>query len=127
LHDLQNEKSLLAQEHAAKARCLHHDYNEYETELKFTLRGLIQNYNILYMDPDVKLQQQDMVVCCVCDGYEQIKQGFKDYAAKYGFFDLDKLKSVLYKRLHDGRSRGKMEDEDDARVDGSVRARSRYP
>ncbi len=30
-------------------------YNENEEELRFTLRGLIQNYNILHTDPGVKM------------------------------------------------------------------------
>jgi hypothetical protein len=47
-------------------------YNENEEELKWTLKGLIQNYNIMHTDPDVKMSQQDLVVCCVCDGYDQI-------------------------------------------------------
>ena len=47
----------------------------------------------MYMDPDVQMQQQDMVVCVICDGFEQIKQGFKDYATEHKFFDIEKLKS----------------------------------
>jgi hypothetical protein len=34
-----------------------------------------------------------MIVCCVCDGYDQIPQSFKDYASKYKFFDIEKLKT----------------------------------
>ena len=45
-------------------------YNENEEELRWTLKGLIQNYNIMHTDPDVKMSQQELVVCCVCDGYD---------------------------------------------------------
>jgi hypothetical protein len=45
-------------------------YNENEEELRFTLRGLIQNYNILHKDEAVRMGQQDMIVTCVCDGYD---------------------------------------------------------
>jgi hypothetical protein len=32
-------------------------YNETEDELQATLTGVIQNYNAMYMDPDLKLRQ----------------------------------------------------------------------
>ena len=32
-------------------------YNEDESELKTTISGVLQNYNAMYMDPDVKLRQ----------------------------------------------------------------------
>ena len=55
-------------------------YNEDESELKTTISGVLQNYNAMYLDPDVKLRQDDMVVVCVCDGYEKITEKFKKYA-----------------------------------------------
>jgi len=47
-------------------------YNEDESELRMTMRGVIQNYNAMYMDPAIKMRQKDFVVVCVVDGYDKI-------------------------------------------------------
>ena len=57
-------------------------YNEDESELKTTISGVLQNYNAMYMDPNVNLRQQDFVVVLVCDGYERIPESFKKYATE---------------------------------------------
>ena len=57
-------------------------YNEDESELKTTMSGVLQNYNAMYLDPAVKLRQEDMVVVCVCDGYDRITEKFKAYATE---------------------------------------------
>lgn len=67
-------------------------YNENENELKETMTGVLQNYNAMYKDPQLKMRQQDLVVVCVCDGYERIPQSFKDFAKQCKFFDEDLLK-----------------------------------
>jgi hypothetical protein len=46
----------------------------------------------MYLDPAVKMRQEDLVVVCVCDGYEKITEKFKEYATKSQFLDLDMLK-----------------------------------
>ena len=55
-------------------------YNETEDELQATLSGVIQNYNAMFMDPDLKLRQQEMVVVLVCDGYDNVTDSFKKFA-----------------------------------------------
>jgi len=57
-------------------------YNENEEELKLTMRGVIQNYNAMYMDPDIKMRQKDFIVVCVVDGLDKIPQSFRKYASE---------------------------------------------
>ena len=47
----------------------------------------------MYMDETLKLRRSEFIVVCVCDGFEQIKQEFIDYATKLQFFDIDILKN----------------------------------
>ena len=58
-------------------------YNEDESELKTTIEGVLQNYNAMYMDPDVKMRQKDMVVVLVCDGFDKVPESFKKYATEH--------------------------------------------
>jgi len=67
-------------------------YNEDESQLKTTLRGILQNYNVLYQDPRVNMRQNDMVVVCVCDGFDKIPESFKKYATEKKFLDIELLK-----------------------------------
>ena len=67
-------------------------YNENENELKDTMTGVLQNYNIMFKDPDVKMRQHDLVVVCVCDGFDKIPESFKKYATDNQFLDVDVLK-----------------------------------
>ena len=67
-------------------------YNENEAELKTTISGVLQNYNAMYMDPDIKMRQQDLVVVCVCDGFDKIPDSFKKFAKEHSFLDEDILK-----------------------------------
>lgn len=52
-------------------------YNEDETELRNTLRGLIQNYNTLKTNPKTNFSKDDFVVTVVCDGYDKMPESFK--------------------------------------------------
>ena len=67
-------------------------YNENERELKDTISGVLQNYNVMYKDPDIKMRQHDLVVVCVVDGYDKIPESFKEYATNCNFFNIDILK-----------------------------------
>ena len=60
----------------------------------------------MYMDGSVKVRQKDMVVVCVCDGFDKIPQSFLDYATKNQFFDINVLKEKGF--LKEGRD-GKWE------------------
>jgi len=74
-------------------------YNETEDELQATLTGVIQNYNAMYLDPDLKLRQQEFVVVLVCDGYDNVTDSFKKFAKTHGFFDeqIMRDKGYMYK------------------------------
>jgi len=67
-------------------------YNEDESELKMTISGVLQNYNAMYKDPDIKMRQHDLVVVLVCDGFDNIPESFRKYATDHQFFDIDVLK-----------------------------------
>lgn len=67
-------------------------YNENEEELKYTMAGVLQNYNAMFLDPKVKMRQQDLVVVCVCDGFDKISDSFKKFATQNKFFDINILK-----------------------------------
>jgi len=62
-------------------------YNENEAELKTTLSGVLQNYNVMFMNEGMMLRQEDIVIVCVCDGFDKIPESFKKYATSCGFFD----------------------------------------
>ena len=62
-------------------------YNEQEKELIDTLTGVLQNYNAMYMDDEVALRQEDIMVVVVCDGYDQVPKSFRDYITKHQLFD----------------------------------------
>lgn len=67
-------------------------YNENEAELKATMTGVLQNYNAMYKDPDLKMRQQDLIVVCVCDGFDRIPESFKKFATDSKFFDEQLLR-----------------------------------
>jgi len=67
-------------------------YNENEDELRMTISGVLQNYNVMWKDPDIKMRQHDLVVVLVCDGFDKIPESFKKYATDNSFFDVDVLK-----------------------------------
>lgn len=71
-------------------------YNENEAELRMTISGVLQNYNVMAMDPDVKMKQEDLVVVLVADGYDNIPDSFKKYATENQFLDIDVLKEKGY-------------------------------
>ena len=41
----------------------------------------------MFMDPDLKLRQQEFIVVLVCDGYERVEKSWKKYAKEHRFFD----------------------------------------
>jgi cellulose synthase/poly-beta-1,6-N-acetylglucosamine synthase-like glycosyltransferase len=66
-------------------------YNEDEVELKNTLRGLIHNYNCFRADKKFNFTKDDFLIFIVCDGYDNIPKGFRDFARDKGFLDEEKL------------------------------------
>lgn len=47
-------------------------YNENESELMTTMEGVIQNYNSMYMDENLSMRQEDIIVTVICDGYDAV-------------------------------------------------------
>ena len=68
-------------------------YNEDVKEFKDTLEGVLQNYNSMYMDETLQLRRSDLIVVCVCDGFERVTPDFIEYATRLQFFDIDILKN----------------------------------
>lgn len=62
-------------------------YNEDETELKNTLRGVIQNYNCLRLNKYTAFTKDDLFVMVVCDGYDRMAESLKTFARAKGFLD----------------------------------------
>jgi len=51
-------------------------YNEDEEELKFTMRGVLQNFEAMVQDPDIRMKRDDLIVVLICDGAAQIPKSF---------------------------------------------------
>ena len=66
-------------------------YNENESELKNTLRGLIHNYNCFRADPNFDLSKDDFLIFIVCDGYDRIPESFKKLGREKGWIDEQSL------------------------------------
>ena len=66
-------------------------YNEKENDFKYTMRGVMQNYNALVDDPQTKFKPEDFIVVVVIDGVENMPDLFKDYAKSKKMFDTDLL------------------------------------
>lgn len=62
-------------------------YNEDETELQNTLRGLMHNYNTLRLDPRTDYTKDDFLVVVVCDGYERIPESLRKLGRQKQFLD----------------------------------------
>lgn len=62
-------------------------YNEDKAEFINTMKGVMQNYNAMYMDDNIKMRQEDLIVVLVSDGYEKIPEDFKEYAREHKFLD----------------------------------------
>ena len=73
----------------------------------------------MYMDPDIKMKQRDLVVVLVCDGYEKIPDSFKKYATEHNLLDLNILKEKGFmEQNRDGKWQMKTMDD---LVDNSVK------
>ena len=44
-------------------------------------------------DPKINMQQHDLIVVCICDGFEKIPDSFKKFAKKHQFLDEEVLKA----------------------------------
>ena len=66
-------------------------YNEDESELHTTLKGVLHNYNCMRHDRSTKFTKDDFLVVVVCDGYDKIPESFKSLAREKGFLDEELL------------------------------------
>ena len=62
-------------------------FNENERAFRYTMEGILSNYESLSTDPNVKLHRHDFFVFVVCDGFDRIPESFLNYAQEKGFFD----------------------------------------
>ena len=62
-------------------------YNEHDSELKTTLKGIIHNYNCFRADKDYNIKKDDFSIFIICDGYDRIPDCFKELARAKGFLD----------------------------------------
>jgi len=66
----------------------------------------------MYMDEKMEMRQQDLVVVCVCDGYDNIPASFKKFATEKGFYDEQVLiDGGFMVKNRDGKSTMKTMDE----------------
>ena len=93
-------------------------YNEDESELQRTLRGLIHNYNTMRMDPKTKFTKDDFTIFVIVDGYDHIPESFKSLAREKHFLDEEVLvgRGFMTKDKH---GKYKMKDMNDI-IDASV-------
>lgn len=47
-------------------------YNEDVEEFKISMRGVLQNIEVLCQDPQVQMKKNDVLVVLCCDGFEKI-------------------------------------------------------
>ena len=38
------------------------------------MRGILEGYGKLQSDPDLEFEQDNLVVCLICDGYDRISK-----------------------------------------------------
>ena len=74
-------------------------YNEDESELHTTLKGVLHNYNCMRHDKSAKFTKDDFLVVLVCDGYDRIPDSLKRLAREKGFLDEELLieKNFMFK------------------------------
>ena len=66
-------------------------YNEEPKELRTALTGLLHNYNCLKLDEKHKFSKDDFLVCLIVDGYDGMKDVFKQLAREKRFLDEEVL------------------------------------
>jgi cellulose synthase/poly-beta-1,6-N-acetylglucosamine synthase-like glycosyltransferase len=67
-------------------------YNEDIEEFKFTMRGVLQNYEVMCQDPHINMKKNDFFVVLCCDGLDKIPQTFIDFLSERKALDLNLLR-----------------------------------
>jgi N-acetylglucosamine-6-phosphate deacetylase len=47
-------------------------YNEDVEEFKTSMRGVLQNYEVMCQDPNINMKKNDFLVVLCCDGFDKI-------------------------------------------------------
>ena len=66
-------------------------YNEDVFEFKQTMRGVLQNFEAMCQDPQIKMKKNDFVLVLICDGIAKIPQTMIDYLVELKALDLKVL------------------------------------
>ena len=66
-------------------------YNEDVIQFKTTMRGLIQNYEVLCQDPSINMKKNDLVVVLCCDGFDRLPESFIDFLEERKALDRNLL------------------------------------
>lgn len=80
-------------------------YNEDETELQFSMEGVVRNHAQLCKDERFNFGDDELMVVVLCDGYEKIPQSFKTFATDDGLFDENILMQNGYMRSEGGKTK----------------------
>jgi len=83
-------------------------YNEDVDEFKLTMRGIMQNYEVLCQDPKIRMKRNDLVVVLCCDGFDKIPQSFIDYLTELKALDAKLLREKGYAYIDEATGRTKM-------------------
>jgi hypothetical protein len=83
-------------------------YNEDLDEFKLTMRGILQNYEVLCQDPKVRMKRNDLLVVLCCDGFDKIPASFIDYLSDLGVLDAKVLRDKGYAQHDETTGRTKM-------------------
>jgi len=67
-------------------------YNEDEFELKYTMRGILQNFEVMIQDPAIKMKKNDLLVVVCCDGLDKVPQSMIDFLTERKALDLNLLR-----------------------------------
>lgn len=88
-------------------------YNEDVEEFKTTMRGVLQNIEVLAQDPHTNIKKNDVLVVLCCDGAVQIPQSFIDYLTERKALDFNLLKEKGFATFDETTQRYKMRDIED--------------
>lgn len=83
-------------------------YNEDIEEFKLTMRGILQNYEVLCQDPKIRMKRNDLLVVLCCDGFDKIPESFIDYLTELKALDSKLLRDKGYAEQDEATGRTKM-------------------
>jgi hypothetical protein len=93
-------------------------YNEDENEFKYTMKGVLQNFEVMCQDPHIAMKKNDFCVILACDGLEKIPQSFIDYLTERKVLDLPLLEEKGFASYDQKTNRYKMREIQDFMDEG---------